>query len=93
MLCNPAMPRHDQVVTTLTILQLRMDLLQRRLVLHTDLSAADRLWLETSLGEITDTVRTLTALVGASGGVLEASRSDVVANGRFGPPVPHPIVN
>jgi hypothetical protein len=77
----------------LTILQLRTDLLQRQLARHTDLSAADRAWLEASLGEITQTVRGLTALVGTGGRVLEASRNGVVASGRFGPPVPHPNVN
>jgi hypothetical protein len=64
---HPALQRHEQVVTTVTILQLRMDLLQRRLARHGDLSAVDRHWLETALGEITQTVRALTALVGANG--------------------------
>jgi hypothetical protein len=84
-----AAARHEQVVTTLTILHLRTDLLRRQLIRHTDLSAADRQWLESSLGEITDTIRVLTALMGARGGVLEASRSDildVVASRRFGRP-------
>jgi hypothetical protein len=73
--------RLEQVVTTLTILLLRTDLLQRQLARHADLSAADRAWLATALGEIAQSVRVLTALVGAGGGMLEATRSDVVAGG------------
>jgi hypothetical protein len=64
---HPALQRHEQVVTTVTILQLRADLLRRQLARHTDLSVADRHWLEISLGDIADTVGTLTALADANG--------------------------
>jgi hypothetical protein len=64
---NAALQRHEQVVTTVTILQLRTDLLQRQLARHTDLSAADRAWLEISLGDIADIMGTLTALADANG--------------------------
>jgi hypothetical protein len=88
-----AAARHDQVVTTLTVLHLRTDLLQRRVARQTDLSAADRHWLKTSLDEIALSVRVLSSLMGASGGMLEAARNEVVANGRVSPPAPQPSLN
>jgi hypothetical protein len=85
--------RLDQILTTLTVLHLRIDLLQRRLARGAELRAADRQWLDTALGEIALSVRDLTALLGASGGVLETARNDVVANGHFDPPAPQPSLN
>jgi hypothetical protein len=78
---HDAAARHDHLLNSLTIVQLRTDLLQRRLARHTDLSAADRAWLDTSLGDIAQSVRALTTLMGASGGVLEISRSDAIVRG------------
>jgi hypothetical protein len=83
---NPALQRHDQLVTTVTILQLRTDLLQRQLARHEDLSATDRAWLDTALGEITQTVRALTALVDANGRELADAWEQTVPLRRFSAP-------
>jgi hypothetical protein len=90
---NSALQRHDQLVTTVTILHLRTDLLQRQLARHTDLSAADRQWLKTSLDEITQTVRALTALVDANGRALADAWERTVPLRRFTAPTSQRPVN
>ncbi len=88
-----AAAHHEQVVTTLTILHLRTDLLQRRLARQTDLSAADRQWLEASLGELTDTVRALTALMDANGRALADAWEQAVPLRRFDAPAAQQTLN
>jgi hypothetical protein len=88
-----AAAHHEQVVTTLTILQLRMDLLQRQLARHEDLSAADRAWLETALGELAQTVRVLTALVSANGRALADPWEQAVPLRRVSAPASQRTMN
>jgi hypothetical protein len=90
---NAALQHHEQLVTTLTVLHLRTDLLQRQLARHTDLSAADRAWLETALGELTQTVRVLTALVSANGRELADPWEQMVPLRRVSAPTSQRTMN